>query len=72
MISPAFNVYKVAVNVVGLRYLKYLRSVCSVFPCGRLGPTMRKVAMLKSRRVMLAILVTTRYSTGGERLQSGY
>ena len=27
MISPAFNVYKVAVNVVGLRDLKYLRSV---------------------------------------------
>ena len=32
MISPAFNVYKVAVNVVGLRDLKYLRSVCSVSP----------------------------------------
>ena len=32
MISPAFNVYKVVVNVVGLRYLKYQVSVWYFIP----------------------------------------
>ena len=69
MISPRFNVYRVVVNVVGVRDLKYLMFYFPGTGWDWLGLprlTMRKVARVRMRRAMAGLVV--RWSQSGNCL----